>query len=124
LQLPAAVRHATGDAIEHVRIGAPKGFLDRLAAVAPACTIPPRMHSVALRFAHVVDGTFDAAIAGHSTRDWDLAAADLLVHEAGGTLTTTIEGTTNGYNGATTAPDAVVAACPPPSFNRLATELA
>ncbi len=29
----------------------------------------------------------DAAIAGGNSHDWDLAAADLLVHEAGGALT-------------------------------------
>jgi len=104
--------------------GIPKGFLHRLATVAPAFTVPPGIHSLALRLAHVADGTLDAAFAGHSSRDWDLAAADLLVHEAGCTLTTKIEGTTIGYSGATTAHDAVVAARPPPSFNRLATELA
>ena len=33
------------------------------------------------------DGTLDAAIAGGNGHDWDLAAADLLVHEAGGVMT-------------------------------------
>jgi myo-inositol-1(or 4)-monophosphatase len=70
-----------GDAIEGARISGPKGFLDRLATVAPGFTILPRIHSLALRLARVADGTLDAAFA---SRDWDLAAADLLVHEAGG----------------------------------------
>jgi len=35
----------------------------------------------------VAQGSFDAAIAGGNSHDWDLAAADLLVHEAGGALT-------------------------------------
>jgi len=98
-----------GDAIEGARIGGPRGFLDRLAAVAPVFTIAPRVHSLALRLARVADGTLDAAFASDTARDWDLAAADLLVHEAGGALTTT-GGATLAYNGATTVHDVLVAA--------------
>src|SRR5215470_14685328 len=101
----------TGDAIEGARIAGPKSFLDRFAAAAPAFTVSARIHSLALRLARVADGTLDAAFAGPASRDWDLAAADLLVHEAGGTLTT-IGGTTIDYNGATTAHDVIVAAGP------------
>jgi myo-inositol-1(or 4)-monophosphatase len=36
----------------------------------------------------VAQGTLDIAFAGGNSHDWDLAAADLLVHEAGGALTT------------------------------------
>ena len=43
--------------------------------------------SLALRFAMVADGSFDAAFASPRSHDWDLAASDLLVHEAGGVLT-------------------------------------
>ena len=32
-------------------------------------------------------GQIDAAFASVNARDWDLAAADLLVHEAGGAMT-------------------------------------
>jgi myo-inositol-1(or 4)-monophosphatase len=98
-----------GGAIGGARIAGPKGFLDRLAAVAPAFTIPPRIHSLALRFARVADGTLDAALARSTSRDWDLAAADLLVHEAGGALTT-IDGTTLAYNGTSTVHGVLVAA--------------
>ena len=47
----------------------------------------PRIHSLALRLARVADATLDAAMAGGNGHDWDLAAADLLVHEAGGVMT-------------------------------------
>jgi myo-inositol-1(or 4)-monophosphatase len=47
----------------------------------------PKIHSLALRFARVAGGQIDAAFASVNARDWDLAAADLLVHEAGGTMT-------------------------------------
>jgi myo-inositol-1(or 4)-monophosphatase len=98
-----------GGTIEGAKISGPKGFLDRLAAVAPSFTVLPRIHSLALRLVRVADGTLDAAFAGSTSRDWDLAAADLLVHEAGGALTT-IDGTTLAYNGASTVHDVLVAA--------------
>ena len=47
----------------------------------------PRIHSLALRLARVAHGELDAAVAGGNGHDWDLAAADLLVHEAGGVMT-------------------------------------
>jgi myo-inositol-1(or 4)-monophosphatase len=42
--------------------------------------------SLAYRFALVATGEVDVAIARPGAYDWDLAAADLLVHEAGGRL--------------------------------------
>jgi myo-inositol-1(or 4)-monophosphatase len=98
-----------GGAIAGARVAGPKALLDHLAAVAPAFTIPPRIHSLALRLARVADGTLDAAFASSTSHDWDLAAADLLVHEAGGALTT-LGGTTLAYNGASTVHDTLVAA--------------
>jgi myo-inositol-1(or 4)-monophosphatase len=98
-----------GSTLEGARIAGPSGFLDRLATVAPAFTVLPRIHSLALRLARVADGTLDAAVASRTSRDWDLAAADLLVHEAGGTLTT-VGGTKLAYNGISTVHDVLVAA--------------
>jgi myo-inositol-1(or 4)-monophosphatase len=57
----------------------------------------PRVHSLALRLVRVAQGELDAAIAGGNGHDWDLAAADLLVHEAGGVLTA-LDGTPLIYN--------------------------
>jgi myo-inositol-1(or 4)-monophosphatase len=104
---PIAV--TSGDVIAGTRIAGPKGLLDRLATVAPAFTTPPRIHSLALRLARVADGTLDAAFASSTSHDWDLAAADLLVHEAGGALTT-LGGATLAYNGTSTVHGALVAA--------------
>jgi len=75
-----------GTSLAQSRIAGPKRFLERLAAVSPPFTVMPRLHSLALRFARVAKGELDAAIAGGNSHDWDLAAADLLVHEAGGAL--------------------------------------
>ncbi|SRR5579871_488790 len=105
----APITAAPGDKIAGARIAGPKGFLDRLATIAPTFTVQPRIHSLALRLARVADGTLDAAFASRTSHDWDLAAADLLVHEAGGALTT-IGGSKLAYNGTSTVHDVLVAA--------------
>ena len=59
--------------------------------------VQPGGASLAYRLARVADGRLDVAIARSNSHDWDLAAADLLVHEAGGSLTGT-DGETVVYN--------------------------
>src|SRR5262249_34534226 len=76
-----------GADLRGIRVAGPQKFLDRLDAVLPSSTRLPRGHSLALRLARVAQGASDAAFAGGNSHDWDLAAADLLVHEAGGALT-------------------------------------
>jgi len=83
----AAIATSPGADLADVRFAGPKNFLERLGTIAPPFTITPRLHSLALRLARVAEGAIDAAIAGGNSHDWDLAAADLLVHEAGGALT-------------------------------------
>ena len=82
-----AMATSDGASLEQARIAGPKGLLERLAAIAPPFAVMPRLPSLALRLARVAQGAFDAAIVGGSSHDWDLAAADLLVHEAGGAIT-------------------------------------
>jgi myo-inositol-1(or 4)-monophosphatase len=62
----------------------------------------PQMHienpnSIAYRVALVAAGKFDAGLTMASLHDWDLAACDLIVREAGGLLTT-IDGNALLYN--------------------------
>lgn len=45
------------------------------------------IHSLAYRIALVADGTYSAGVARPGARDWDIAAADLLLTEAGGQFT-------------------------------------
>jgi myo-inositol-1(or 4)-monophosphatase len=104
-----AIRASAGEALAGARISGPKRLLDPLVTAAPDIVIEPRVHSLALRLARVADSTFDVAFAGGDSHDWDLAAADLLVHEAGGALTT-LEGATLSYNGATSTHGMLVAA--------------
>jgi len=82
-----AIAATTGTDLAQTRIAGPKSFLEKLQPIAPPFSVMPRTRSLALRLARVAEGTFDAAIAGGNSHDWDLAAADLLVHEAGGALT-------------------------------------
>jgi myo-inositol-1(or 4)-monophosphatase len=93
----AAIAASPGSELGGIRIGGPKNFLEKLPTFTPPATIVPRIPSLALRLARVADGTIDAAIAGGASHDWDLAAADLLVHEAGGALTP-FDGTPLIYN--------------------------
>lgn len=76
----------------------------------------PPMHietrnSIAYRMALVAAGSFDAMMALSAKHDWDLAAADIIVREAGG-MVTSHTGARFSYNGATTLQPSVVAAGP------------
>jgi myo-inositol-1(or 4)-monophosphatase len=62
-------------------------MLERLTTIDPETIHEPKIHSLALRMTRVAEGRIDAAFASVNAYDWDLAAADLLVHEAGGVLT-------------------------------------
>lgn len=67
--------------------------------------------SLAYRFALVAAGDVDIAIARPGANDWDLAAADLLVHEAGGQLAG-IDGKRPRYNGPERRHPTLLAAAP------------
>jgi myo-inositol-1(or 4)-monophosphatase len=48
--------------------------------------IEPRIPSLAYRFVRVAEGSLDAGIASTNACDWDIAAADIILQEAGGGL--------------------------------------
>ena len=84
-----------GAALAGARVAGPDR---RLARLAPFDVVAePKVHALALRIAWVAQGRLEIALAGPNSSDWDLAAADLLVHEAGGALTT-LAGETLVYN--------------------------
>jgi myo-inositol-1(or 4)-monophosphatase len=86
-----------GADLHGISVAGPQKLVERLSAIMPSFTKLPRGHSLALRLVRVAQGTCDAAFAGGNSHDWDLAAADLLVHEAGGALTP-LAGGTIAYN--------------------------
>jgi myo-inositol-1(or 4)-monophosphatase len=105
----APIAADAGARLDGARVAGPKSYLERLIALGLAIEAPPRVHSIALRFARIARGTLDVAFSGGSSHDWDLAAADLLVHEAGGALTT-LAGRLLVYNRAELAHGPLVAA--------------
>lgn len=84
----AKIAVTPGSDLKGARVAGPKRFLERLSEIEPGMISVPKIHSLALRLARVAQGSIDAAFASVNARDWDLAAADLLVHEAGGAMTT------------------------------------
>lgn len=98
-----AVHASEQSAIEGCRMLAPRQMFEH-----PGWSKPPnrpwppmqieQRNSIAYRLALVGAGRFDAAIALSSKHDWDLAAGDLIAHEAGGRVTDH-RGETLRYNG-------------------------
>jgi myo-inositol-1(or 4)-monophosphatase len=76
-----------GAQLAGARLAGPKRYLDRLTGLSPQILAQPKVFSLALRLARVAHGELDAAFASGGSHAWDLAAADLLVHEAGGVMT-------------------------------------
>jgi myo-inositol-1(or 4)-monophosphatase len=105
----APIAASGGESLDGARVAGPKPSLERLAALGVRIEAVPRIHSIALRFARVAHGMLDAAFSAGASHDWDLAAADLLVHEAGGALTT-LAGRQLAYNRAEPVHGALVAA--------------
>lgn len=76
----------------------------------PAMKIETR-NSIAYRMALVAGGQFDAMMALSAKHDWDLAAAEIIVREAGG-MVTTHTGARIHYNRQSTLQPSVIAAGP------------
>jgi len=84
-----------GSTLAQARVAGPER---RLALLAPfGIVAEPKVHALALRITFVAQGRLDVALGGPNSNDWDLAAADLLVHEARGVLTS-LAGETPLYN--------------------------
>ena len=91
------VQATGGTELEFPRMAGPKPLVEQLRKTAHDVVLHPRIGSLALRLCRVADGRLDAAFAGGNSHDWDLAAADLIVHEADGRLTA-LSGDTITYN--------------------------
>ena len=104
-----SIAASTGSDITGAKVVGPKRHINWLAGLNANAMPVPRIGSIALRLARVAQGVLDVAFAGGNSHDWDLAAADLLVHEAGGALTTTA-GEALTYNGSELVHGALLAA--------------
>jgi myo-inositol-1(or 4)-monophosphatase len=81
------VQASPGVDLDFQRIAGPKSVVQRLSGSSRELAMHPRIGSLALRLCRVADGSLDAAFAGGRSHDWDLAAANLIVQEANGTMT-------------------------------------
>ena len=77
----------SGTELDFSRLAGPKPLVERLNRSAGEIALHPRIGSLALRLCRVAQGSLDAAFAGGQSRDWDLAAANLIVQEANGNMT-------------------------------------
>jgi myo-inositol-1(or 4)-monophosphatase len=87
----------TGAELDFSRMAGPKPLVQRLSPSSDEIVLHPRIGSLALRLCRVAQGSLDAAFAGGQSRDWDLAAANLIVQEANGNMTA-LSGDTISYN--------------------------
>jgi myo-inositol-1(or 4)-monophosphatase len=87
---------SVADRLANARIAGPKPMLDVLARGAPI-SAQPKVPSLALRLARIADGQLDGGLVSPDARDWDLAAADLVLREAGGRVST-LDGAALRYN--------------------------
>ena len=81
------IRATSGTDMDFSKVAGPKPLVERLSRSAGDITLHPRIGSLALRLCRVAQGSLDAAFAGGQSRDWDLAAANLIVQEANGNMT-------------------------------------
>jgi len=105
----APISASDGSRLEALRAAGPQSQFERFTSRGLQLERLPRIHSMALRLVRVAEGALDVAFAGGSSHDWDVAAADLLVREAGGVLTT-FDGQQLVYNRAKPVHDALIAA--------------
>ena len=82
-----AVFTTPGTGLDFSRVAGPKPLVERLSSSFQEIALHPRIGSLALRLCRVAQGSLDAAFAGGQSRDWDLAAANLIVEEANGKMT-------------------------------------
>jgi myo-inositol-1(or 4)-monophosphatase len=95
--------------IEGLRVGGPQSLLGPLAAHG---VVKGKWHyALANRLVKVADGALDAALARPNAHDWDIAAAHIILEEAGALLTG-FDGAPPTYNRETTRHGGLVAAAP------------
>jgi myo-inositol-1(or 4)-monophosphatase len=86
-----------GASLEGAKVIGNAGALTALARKVPIEPLKGSNVPLAMRLAGVAAGRFSAALSTTPKYDWDLAAGDLLVHEAGG-IVTRLDGRSCAYN--------------------------
>jgi myo-inositol-1(or 4)-monophosphatase len=107
----APIRVNDGATFAGAKAAGPKRMLERLTKLQPTILPQAKVHSLALRLTQVGSADLEIAFSSGGSHDWDLAAAHLLVHEAGGVLTD-LSGRPLSFNRAQLTHGALVAAGP------------
>jgi myo-inositol-1(or 4)-monophosphatase len=68
------------------RVAGPQPMIDTLTRESGVMQLVPKIPSLALRIARIAAGDVDIGLVSGNARDWDIAAADLILQEAGGVL--------------------------------------
>jgi myo-inositol-1(or 4)-monophosphatase len=88
------------DSVEGARTAGPKPLVDSFERrVVGTVMRLEKIPSLALRVVRVAEGTVEVGLISSDSRDWDLAAADLILREAGGRISD-LTGNPLVYNGA------------------------
>jgi myo-inositol-1(or 4)-monophosphatase len=111
----APIRVSARENIFGARLAAPDALVADLRRSGLDFAQKPRLPSLAMRLLRVADGELDGALANRNACDWDIAAADLILQEAGGVLTD-FEGQAPIYNRADPKHPALAAG--PPGLQR------
>lgn len=77
---------AIDETSREMQITCPDNLAKALRAAGVEYDFKPKIASLALRVAMVASGVYDAGFTSRNAHDWDLAAADLVLQEAGGLL--------------------------------------
>ncbi len=81
------IRHSGRARLDRASVAGPKPTLESLEAAAGVTfEHAPKVPSLALRLALAAEGKVDLAVASTGAHDWDVAAADVILREAGGVL--------------------------------------
>jgi myo-inositol-1(or 4)-monophosphatase len=92
----SAIAVSNHNVLPGARLAGPQTFVGAFAARGKMIYVE-KVPSLACRFVRVAEGEFDVGISSSNAHDWDLAAADLILEEAGGILSDG-DGTKLAYN--------------------------
>jgi myo-inositol-1(or 4)-monophosphatase len=82
----ASIRCSARASLAGAFAAGPRPLLDRLEGASGRIERAPRTPSLALRLAGAAEGLYDVALASDGAHVWDIAAADVILAEAGGVL--------------------------------------
>ena len=105
----APIAVSARETLAGAQLVAPRGFATYFQQSPYGFDLAPRKPSLALRLTDIAAGRQDLAIAAPHARDWDIAAADVILTEAGGVLGE-LEGAPLIYNRPDSRRDMLVAA--------------